>query len=116
MSDAVVERKEDVLKTLEQLLLNSDKAYDVVRIRDGAEMAIASHDGQHRRSGEEYVCHPLHVACILVEIGMDTDAIIAALLHDVVEDTAVELDEIRRRFGQVRQFAAAQKESYETKA
>lgn len=100
MSEVTVERKEDVLKELEQLLLGSDKSYDIIRIREGVETAIAAHNGQFRRSGEEYVCHPLHVACILVEIGMDTDAIIAALLHDVVEDTAMELDELTRRFGQ----------------
>ena len=95
-----LEKKEDIIQRLEQLLTESDKAYDVVRIREAIEMAITAHNGQRRRSGEEYVCHPLHVACILVEIGMDSDAVIAALLHDVVEDTSVELGEIAQRFGQ----------------
>ncbi len=94
------ERKEDVQQQLERLLTESDKAYDIVRIREAMEMAIEAHNGQRRRSGEEYVCHPLHVACILVEIGMDSDAVSAALLHDVVEDTDVELGEIAQRFGQ----------------
>lgn len=95
-----IERKEDVIALLEKLIAESDKAYDIVRIREGIDLAVSSHNGQLRRSGEEYVCHPLHVACILVEIGMDSDAVVAGLLHDVVEDTDIELSEIVRRFGQ----------------
>ena len=95
----VLEKKEAIIAELESLIAESDKQYDVVRIRDAMELAISAHNGQMRRSGEEYVCHPLHVACILVEIGMDSDAVVAALLHDVVEDTDIELSEIARRFG-----------------
>ncbi len=94
------ELKETVIQQLDNLIENSDKIYDVERIHDAINVAVESHDGQFRKSGEEYVCHPLHVACILVEIGMDTDAIVAALLHDVVEDTELELSDIVRRFGQ----------------
>ena len=89
-----IEKKEDVIALLEKLIAESDKSYDIVRIRGAIDLAVKAHDGQMRRSGEEYVCHPLHVACILVEIGMDTDAVIAGLLHDVVEDTSIELSEI----------------------
>lgn len=95
-----LENKEQIIEQLETLIAESDKAYDVDRIHDAIQLAISAHDGQLRRSGEEYVCHPLHVACILVEIGMDSDAVVAALLHDVVEDTEIELSEIARRFGQ----------------
>ena len=95
-----LERKEDIIETLEKLIADSDKSYDVVRIREAIELAVSAHNGQMRRSGEEYVCHPLHVACILVEIGMDSDAVVAGLLHDVVEDTDIELPELVRRFGQ----------------
>ena len=95
-----IEKKEDVITLLEKLISESDKSYDIVRIREAIELAVTSHNGQMRRSGEEYVCHPLHVACILVEIGMDSDAVVAGLLHDVVEDTDIELAEIARRFGQ----------------
>lgn len=95
-----LELKENIIRQLETLIAESDKTYDIVRIRDAVELAVSAHDGQLRRSGEEYVCHPLHVACILVEIGMDSDAVVAALLHDVVEDTDIELTEIARRFGQ----------------
>ena len=95
-----LELKENIIERLEQLIAESDKSYDIVRIREAIELAVNAHNGQLRRSGEEYVCHPLHVACILVEIGMDSDAVVAALLHDVVEDTDIELAEITRRFGQ----------------
>ena len=94
-----LELKEDIIAQLEQLIAESDKSYDVVRIREAIELAISAHNGQMRQSGEEYVCHPLHVACILVEIGMDSDTVTAALLHDVVEDTDIELAELTRRFG-----------------
>ena len=96
----MIEKKEDIIEQLETLIAESDKSYDVVRIREAIALAVSAHYGQKRRSGEEYICHPLHVACILVEIGMDSDAVVAGLLHDVVEDTAIELAEIARRFGQ----------------
>ena len=95
-----VECKELVINELKTLIEKSDKQYDVERIQNAVALAVEAHDGQRRQSGEEYVCHPLHVACILVEIGMDSDAVIAALLHDVVEDTDTELADISRSFGQ----------------
>ncbi len=95
-----IEYKEDIIRQLEELIESSDIVYDMDRIRDAIALAVSAHDGQMRQSGEEYVCHPLHVAIILVEIGMDSDAVVAALLHDVVEDTDIELTEISRRFGQ----------------
>lgn len=95
-----LEKSVDVIARLEHLLTESDKGYQMERIHDAIALAVKSHDGQCRYSGEEYVCHPLHVACILVEMGMDSDAIVAALLHDVVEDTGVELETIAQQFGQ----------------
>ncbi len=93
------EKSELIIERLETLIADSDKPYDLVRIRDAIALSVRAHDGQRRYSGEEYVCHPLHVACILVEMGMDSDAIVAALLHDVVEDTGIELSEISEKFG-----------------
>ena len=94
-----LEFKENIIRQLEDAILSSDKLYDMDRIRDAIALAVEAHNGQMRQSGEEYVCHPLHVALILVEIGMDSDAVVAALLHDVVEDTDIELGELSRRFG-----------------
>ncbi len=94
------ERKEELEQNLLDLLKQSGRSYDMERILDAIALAVDAHAGQMRRSGEEYICHPLHVASILVEIGMDSDVVIAALLHDVVEDTAVELPQLVSRFGQ----------------
>lgn len=61
-------------------------------------MAEKAHEGQFRHSGEPYVSHPLAVAEILADLGMDTDTIIAGLLHDVIEDTDLTMDIIQREF------------------
>ena len=57
------------------------------------------HVGQMRKSGEPYIAHPLETALFLADLRLDTHTIVAALLHDVVEDCGVSLDEITRRFG-----------------
>lgn len=62
--------------------------------------AEKSHRGQSRRSGESYIFHPIQVASILAELNMDKRTIMAALLHDVVEDTAVSLHDLKNRFGE----------------
>jgi GTP pyrophosphokinase len=72
---------------------------DLLRIREAYDFAEQAHHGQTRKSGEPYIFHPLAVADIVVNMQMDTLSIIAALLHDVVEDTTVSLDEIREHFG-----------------
>ncbi len=92
-------QKEDLISSLKEAVIKSDKPYDLLAIDRAVETACRAHDGQRRASGEEYVCHPLSVALILVEMGMDTDSIVAALLHDVVEDTPMELADIRKAFG-----------------
>lgn len=61
--------------------------------------AHAAHEGQKRRSGEPYIDHPVAVASILLDLQMDTGSIVAALLHDVVEDTSISLEQITREFG-----------------
>ena len=62
-------------------------------------LASQAHEGQHRVSGEDYIHHPLGVARILAELQIDADSIAAALLHDVVEDTTVTLEQIEKEFG-----------------
>jgi len=61
--------------------------------------AAAAHEGQQRRSGEAFIRHPWGAAMILAELRQDEQTIAAALLHDVVEDTATEIDEVRSEFG-----------------
>ncbi|MBQ9517526.1 MAG: bifunctional (p)ppGpp synthetase/guanosine-3',5'-bis(diphosphate) 3'-pyrophosphohydrolase [Eubacterium sp.] len=82
---------------LEQVKKNS--YYDSEKIEKAYNIARDAHKDQRRRSGEPYIMHPVAVARILFEIGMDNECIIAALLHDVVEDTSCSLDDIRRDFG-----------------
>lgn len=83
-----------------QKILKDDKQYDMSKIISAYEFAAKAHEGQKRSSGQDYIIHPLAVSYILLEIGMDTDTICAALLHDVVEDTPATLDDLKKRFGQ----------------
>jgi GTP pyrophosphokinase len=62
--------------------------------------AFEHHAGQKRKSGEDFIVHPVEVAKIVVDLFLDTDSVVAALLHDVVEDTKVEVEEVRERFGE----------------
>ena len=84
-------------------LLEKASAYikepDLPRIREAYDFAEQAHHGQLRKSGEPYILHPLAVADIVVGMQMDILSIIAALLHDVVEDTTVSLKEIENQFG-----------------
>jgi GTP pyrophosphokinase len=63
------------------------------------QVAKTAHTGQLRKSGEEYITHPVAVTQILVELGLDQETIIASLLHDTVEDTPYSLDQLRSDFG-----------------
>ena len=72
---------------------------DQERIYNAYLFAKEKHEGQFRKSGDPYICHPLHVAIILAELHVGPDTIIAGLLHDVVEDTDTILDQIKERFG-----------------
>ncbi|HDQ14326.1 MAG TPA: bifunctional (p)ppGpp synthetase/guanosine-3',5'-bis(diphosphate) 3'-pyrophosphohydrolase [Sediminispirochaeta sp.] len=74
------------------------------KIIEAAEWSKELHRDQQRASGEPYFIHPLQVAEILVDMQLDCEAVIAALLHDVIEDTVVDEAEVRRRFG--RQIAS----------
>jgi GTP diphosphokinase / guanosine-3',5'-bis(diphosphate) 3'-diphosphatase len=86
---------ERLLKTLRA---NHPKA-DTRIVARAYEVADRCHRGQFRRSGDPYITHPLAVATIVAELGMEEPTLCAALLHDTVEDTALGLDEIRREFG-----------------
>ena len=93
-------KKEDLIAELRARIAENAKSYDADAIDRAIEFAVRYHDGQFRSSGEEYVCHPLQVCLILVDLGMDTPTLQAALLHDVVEDTGCTLEDITREFGE----------------
>ena len=84
---------------LVDLLKVSGNSYDLDKIEKAYNYAKEAHGDQRRVSGIPYILHPTSVACILVGLGMDTDSIIAALLHDVVEDTDKTLEDVTKEFG-----------------
>ena len=86
------------IEKLVQRIKDVDKQYDLDKIMQAYTLADNAHEGQVRSSGDPYISHPLAVASILLDYCMDTDTIVAALLHDVVEDTAVTLEELAREF------------------
>jgi len=69
------------------------------KIKKAYEFAERAHSGQYRSSGEPFIVHPLEVGLILLELGLDVDTIAAGLLHDVVEDTGVKIEELEEVFG-----------------
>ena len=71
----------------------------VERVRDAAEFGTSAHHGQKRLSGEPYIAHPVATAAILADLHLDADTIIAAILHDVIEDTPTPKDQLAARFG-----------------
>ncbi len=74
--------------------------YEIDRVEHALEHARTSHQGQFRKSGEPYIFHPLRVTHLAARHWMDFPSVIAALLHDVVEDTPVTLDDIREKYGE----------------
>ena len=86
-----------------QILIRKVSSYlppdKVALIQDAFVFADLSHDGQKRMSGEPYISHPLHAAVFLADLNLDTHTIIAALLHDVIEDCGVTFDDLETRFG-----------------
>lgn len=88
-------------RSLLQIMDGAMDHLDQKNVRLAFEMALKAHEGQMRKSGEAYIFHPIEVARICVEeIGLGPTAAICALLHDVVEDTEVTLQEVEERFGE----------------
>ena len=94
MSETVNKTIEDVIKEAK----SHNRRIDTKLIMKAYNYAHSHHGDQCRRSGEPYIIHPLNVAYILADIGLDDSTICAALLHDVVEDTDATSDDIRREF------------------
>ena len=85
-----------------ELISYAKQFYDeqeLERLSRAIDFAINRHEGQFRKSGEKYIRHPLKVAGILVEWGMDIDSVVAGVLHDTVEDTDTTINELEEAFG-----------------
>ncbi len=80
-------------------LLAEQGNHDIDLVERAWEQCILAHDGQMRKTNDEYYTHPFSVACIVASMGMDSESVAAALLHDVVEDTPITLREIEKKFG-----------------
>ena len=92
----------DISYTMEDLIEKTRtylKEEEVEQIRKAYFFAEKCHQGQFRKSGEPYISHPLHAAMILTDIYADSATIMAALLHDVIEDCGVEREEVEEAFG-----------------
>ena len=87
------------VKELSDKLLNLYSEKDQEEINTAFLYAKKGHQGQKRKSGEEYITHPLHVAIYLAELNFDIETIKAALLHDLVEDTDITYQDIKKTFG-----------------
>ena len=87
---------ENLLNKIEEQKLN----VDIKKIEKAYLLAESAHGNQFRESGEPYLIHPVEVATILIEMGLDTDTICAALLHDVVEDTEYTHEDIIKMFNE----------------
>ncbi|MCQ2471758.1 MAG: bifunctional (p)ppGpp synthetase/guanosine-3',5'-bis(diphosphate) 3'-pyrophosphohydrolase [Clostridia bacterium] len=85
---------------LRETLEKSMNKEELEEIDSAYEWARAAHSGQLRYSGQPYIIHPIAVAQILADYGMDKGSIIAALLHDIVEDTDATLDDVKKKYGQ----------------
>src|SRR3954453_22604013 len=83
-----------VLEPLAALHRQSHPKADLALLQRAYDVAETAHSGQKRKSGDPYITHPLAVATILAGLGMDTTTLVAALLHDTVEDTGVTLESI----------------------
>jgi len=88
-----------IYQKLEDKIAQSNPAINLQRIRTAFEAANAAHAGQRRKDGTPYITHTLAAAEIVTELGLDEDSIIAAIMHDCIEDTEMTHEDIARQFG-----------------
>ena len=88
-------------ESLQKTLQTYMPGVDMDLVNDAIAYAQEKHKTQKRKDGSPYIIHPLAVAEIVAEMGLDCDAVLGALLHDCIEDTDASYDDIARRFGQV---------------
>ena len=96
---AITKTVEELYSELEKTALKYNPSADIGRIRAAFDVADRAHSGQLRKDGSPYVTHAIAAAQIAAEMGLDEDSIVAALLHDCIEDTGLEYDDIAKQFG-----------------
>ena len=94
--DNKIKSFDELLKRLKRYIVDEQELEKITRVYDFASM---KHEGQKRMSGEDYIIHPLNVACILSDIHADSSTICAALLHDTIEDCDVTKEQLEELFG-----------------
>jgi guanosine-3',5'-bis(diphosphate) 3'-pyrophosphohydrolase len=99
MSTALQETVPADVLALEQRLSTYLSTEQVARVREAYFAGARAHEGQTRKSGEPYITHPVAVASILADLGMDAETILAAILHDTLEDTQLSRGELEEKFG-----------------
>lgn len=90
---------DDLLKPIVSGLQEHHPQVDIAVIERAYQVARDAHTGQFRKSGEEYITHPVAVTQILVDLGLDQETVVASLLHDTIEDTPYSLEQLRADFG-----------------
>ena len=100
MPEIVNKSYDELYKQLADRIKENNLDVDMDKVAEAFTLAYESHVGQKRKSGEDYILHPVEVAEILADMRMDTDTIVAGLLHDVVEDTLITLADIEYSFGE----------------
>ncbi len=91
---------EECMQEILRLIGNDCSDDEICHVKKAYQIAADAHQGQKRLSGEPYIMHPLSVALILASLGMDEASIVAAILHDTVEDTTLTNDEVKKEFGE----------------
>jgi GTP pyrophosphokinase len=89
-----------MIEVLLEKIQNNCTNVDIEMIKKAYSFAEQAHKDQMRESGEPYIIHPVDVACILADMGMDTGTIVAGLLHDVIEDTKYTFEDVTREFSE----------------
>ena len=100
MPEIVNKSYDELYNQLADRIKENNLDVDMDKVAEAFTLAYESHVGQKRKSGEDYILHPVEVAEILADMRMDTDTIVAGLLHDVVEDTLITLADIEYNFGE----------------
>ena len=99
LTQLILDVTDDAVENVIDRYLSYSGAPQGNRIRDAYVFAKEAHAGQIRMNGEPYIIHPVAATEILVDLEVDEDTLVAALLHDTVEDTDVTLEQVEERFG-----------------